>query len=118
MEFAIEIQFDHGEEQAQAGGAGQPGDMQTPRAHRRDAEQRQTERNAQVDNQAQVETRAVDEGFDEGAGRGIGDQRLVVGQQPQTGQGEQQQHAQRAAKDESQVTGNTDLRRLAGSWYG
>ena len=118
MEFAVEIQLDHGKKQTQAGDDGQPGYMQTPRAHRSHTQQRQTQRNAQVDDQTQVEARAIDEGLGEGADRCIGDQRLVVGQQAQPSQGEKQQHAQRAAEDESQVTTNTDLRRLAGSWYG
>ncbi|MCY1431407.1 hypothetical protein D9M71_473740 [compost metagenome] len=103
MEFAVEVQFDHAEEQGDAGEYRQPDAPHAARGNRPGTGQGEHQRRDAVDDGADVEAHAGDEGFDEGAGRRVADQILVVDEQCKAQQGEHHHQRQRAQQDERQM---------------
>ncbi|MNZ92418.1 hypothetical protein D3C78_1114420 [compost metagenome] len=108
VELPVEVQFDHAEQDGQAGAGAQPVALGLPRGHRAHAEQGQQQRRADVHGHAQVEAQAVAEGFDEAGQRRRADQLAVVDQQGQTQQGEQGEQAQGAGGGEGEVLADPD----------
>ncbi|MCY1287441.1 hypothetical protein D9M70_364360 [compost metagenome] len=103
VELTVEVQLGQAEEQGDAGPAGQPQAMEATRRHQPRAEQRQQQRDAGVDHQAQVETQAVEERLAEHRRRGIADQVAVVGQQRHPQRGIEHQQQRTAEQGEGQV---------------
>ncbi|MNG16547.1 hypothetical protein D3C84_1004750 [compost metagenome] len=103
MEFTVEVHLHQAQEQRDAGGDSQPQAEDSPRRHGPGTEQRQHQRNAEVDHQAQVETQAVCECFEKGRGRCVEDHFAVVDQQRKAQHGKHHHHDQSAQQRVGQM---------------
>ncbi|MNP42799.1 hypothetical protein D3C76_1365860 [compost metagenome] len=103
MEFTVEVHLHQAQEQRDAGGDSQPETKEPTGRHGPCAEQRQQQRDAEVDHQAQVQTQAVDEGFNEGRSRRVEDHLAVIDQQRQAQQAEHDHHHQGTKQRVGQV---------------
>ena len=103
VKLAVEVHLHQAEEQRDARCDGQPQTEETARGHGPGTEQRQHQRNAQVDHQAQVETQTVDERFKEGRGWGVEDHLAVVDQQREAQRGKHDHHDQCAQQRVGQM---------------
>ncbi|RMS06715.1 hypothetical protein ALP75_203549 [Pseudomonas syringae pv. actinidiae] len=103
VKLTVEVHFHKAEEQRDAADQREPEPEEPACCHGPGAEQRQHQRNEQVHGQAQVETRAVEQRFEEGRGWRVTNHLAVVDQQTDTQQGVHHHQRETAEQDVSQM---------------